>query len=130
MKHLLSCCREISRVNTAKTIALAIQREFNEVLMTQTANKTLTSDVDTNSNRIDRSQPEFIAVKDLVRRFCLSFGPEASVKSREAIITIHQEVIRYVNDSSMSQKAPLNIALLELFTDFSSRLTQQDKKMM
>ena len=40
--------------------------------------------------KIDRSLPEFSMLKELTHKFILSFGPEASVKSREAIIAIHQ----------------------------------------
>ena len=98
--------------------------------MTQTANKTLTSESDRNSNRIDRNQKDFLDLKELAHKFCLSFGPDASVKSREAIVAIHQEVIRYVNDGPTTQKAPINIALLELITEFSGHHIPQDKKLM
>ena len=99
--------------------------------MNLNANKTLNEDTTLSNTRIDRSLPEFQSLKELAHRFCLSFGPEASVKSREAIVTIHQEAIKYVNESADRQtgsKAPSNISFLDVVTEFSSRLTVQDKK--
>jgi cohesin complex subunit SA-1/2 len=88
------------------------------------ANKTLNEDNSLSNTRIDRSLSAIV-------RFCLSFDPEASVQSREAIVTIHQEAIKYVNESADRQtgsKAPSNISFLDVVTEFSSRLTLQDKK--
>lgn len=139
IKHLLANCREISKINTAKTIALCLQREFHEFNLTINLNRTLTSQdtsISSNSNetiKFDRNAPEFVSLKDLVRKFCLSFGPEASVKSRDAILAIHQESITYANEINLDrneQKAPVNLAFLEVIIEFSSRLTQQDKKII
>jgi cohesin complex subunit SA-1/2 len=127
IKHLLATCREISKVNTAKTIVLALEREFNEAVFNAVAN----NDGDSANNRIDRTSPEFMGLKELTRRFCLSFGPDQASKSRDAIVTIHNEAIRYVNDTATSkhlQKAPLNLAFLEIVIEFSNRLTQNDKR--
>ena len=133
IKHLLAACRDISKVNTAKTIALSLQREFNEAVINVAANQS-------DSSRIDRSAPEFASLKELAHKFCLSFGPEASVKSREAIVTIHHEAIKYVNESTSIlsnggggavtsvSRAPPNLAFLEVIVEFSSRLTAQDKR--
>ncbi len=106
-------------------------KEYNEVTLNANANKTLTDENEL--TRVDRSQPEFVSLKELARRFCLSFGPEASVKSREAIVAIHHEAIKYVNEASSgqdSQRAPSNISFLDVISEFSSRLTSQDKKSM
>ena len=132
IKHLLSACRDISKVNTAKTIALSLQREFNEAVINVAANQSASD-----NNRIDRTSPEFSSLKELAHKFCLSFGPEASVKSREAIVTIHHEAIKYVNESTSIlnngavtsvSHAPPNLAFLEVIVEFSSRLTAQDKR--
>jgi cohesin complex subunit SA-1/2 len=131
IKNLLSNCRDISKVNTAKTIALALQREYIEVFNTN-SNKTITTDSSTTSTvyKIDRLSLEFSALKDLAHRFCLSFGPEASIKSREAIVTIHHEALNYVNQtpSINFSQAPPNLLFLEVILEFSSRLTSQDKR--
>lgn len=130
IKHLLSACREISKVNTARTIALCLQREFHEYNMT-IANRTLTDSIDSDTTKIDRTSQEYLALKELAHKFCLSFGPEASVKSREAIFAIHQEAVKYANEINLErnqQKAPTNIAFLEVIIEFSSRLLPQDKR--
>ncbi len=136
IKHLLANCRDISKVNTAKTIALCLQREFHAVNMTLNMNRTLTEDSITSetnetNNRIDRTAPEYQGLKELAHKFCLSFGPEASVKSRDAILAIHQEAIRYATENNTDrnqQKAPPNLPFLDVIIEFSSRLTTQDKK--
>jgi hypothetical protein len=87
------------KVNTAKTICLAMQREYSEYVQQQ-IQSTSTSTFE--ANRIDRTCAEFLAIKELAHRFCLSFGPEASVKSREAIVAIHMEAIKYALESRQS----------------------------
>ena len=134
VKHLLHSCRDISKVNTAKAICLALQREYSECAQQHNGE---------DANRMDRSSSEFLALKDLAHRFCLSFGPEASVKSREAIVAIHQEAIKFALESTASSinasqasnassvnlnQAPPNLVFLECIIEFSSRLTPQDKR--
>lgn len=93
--------------------------------------RTMTDETLVNQTRIDRALPEFIALKELARRFCLSFGPEASTKSREAIVAIHQEAIRFVNESGQTgSRAPNNLPFLDVITEFSARLIPQDKKLI
>lgn len=119
IKHLLTTCRDISKLNTAKTIALALQREYVEAV----------NSLNNSSSRLDRNSSEFTSLKELAHKFCLSFGPEASVKSREAILAIHQEAIQYANDSySKGNQAPVDLPFLEVIVEFSSRLSPQDKK--
>ena len=123
IKSLLAACREISKVDTAKTIALALQREYSDVV-TGLQNKSSES-----MCKLSRTAPEFAGIKDLAKKLCLSFGPEAGVKSREAILTIHQEAIIYARDSaSRANQAPVNLPFLETIIEFSSRLSAHDKK--
>lgn len=123
IKNLLANCREISKVNTARTIALALQREYNDVV-SGLQNRSTES-----VNKLSRTAPEFSGLKELAKKLCLSFGPEASVKSREAIVTIHHEAINYARESaSRANQAPSNLPFLEVVIDFSSRLSANDKK--
>ena len=88
IKHLMSACRDISKVNTAKTLCLALQREYTELVYTLLTNQTQsTPQTQAQANQIDRA--ELSSLKELAHRFCLSFGPDASTKSREAIVAIH-----------------------------------------
>jgi len=142
VKHLLHSCRDISKVNTAKTICLALQREYSEYVQQQIQQNQSTC---FEANRIDRSCSEFLALKELAHRFCLSFGPEASVKSREAMVAIHMEAIKFALESKQSSldnsqsstsnanansvnQAPPNLVFLECVIEFSSRLTPADKR--
>ena len=136
IKHLLATCRDISKVSTAKTIVLALQREYVDVVNGMLSSSSSRSG---DANQIDRGSSEFLGLKELAHRFCLSFGPEASIKSREAIVTIHYEAIKYANesmDNSSSQSsqtsnkngAPPNLLFLEVILEFSSRLTPNDKR--
>ena len=120
---------------------MAIQREYSEYVQQQIQNQSSFE-----ANRIDRSCGEFLALKELAHRFCLSFGPEASVKSREAIVAIHIEAIKFALESKQSSldnsqastsnaanansvnQAPPNLVFLECIIEFSSRLTPADKR--
>jgi hypothetical protein len=68
---------------------MQIKKEFNEAVMNAMANRTVDSQTSTQS-RVDRNSIEFSTLKELAHKFCLSFGPDPSVKSREAIVAIHQ----------------------------------------
>lgn len=138
IKMLLTHCKEISKVNAARTIALALQREYSAALEAY-KNKTMDSSQQSNQTtnahllyKIDRTSPEFITLKELVHRFCLSFGPDASTKSREAILSIHQEALLFANSepSQSVSQGPPNLLFLEVIVEFSSRLTPQDKRIM
>ncbi len=141
IKSLLATCREISKVNTARTIVLALQREYNDAVISlqqRAANDTVRSEGGSEEApvRLDRNSPEFSALRELAHKFVLSFGPDASVKSREAIVTIHQEAIRYSYEpvpnqpAPKAQQAPTNLPFLEVVVEFSSRLSVHDKKLM
>ena len=120
-----------------------MQREYSEYVQQQ-IQSTSTSPFE--ANRIDRTCAEFLAIKELAHRFCLSFGPEASVKSREAIVAIHMEAIKYALESRQSSLdssqassnnannnvnvAPPNLVFLECCIEFSSRLTPNDKRIV
>lgn len=120
IKQLLSACREISKGATAKSIVLAMQQEFLHGFVEKGAEY--------------RNSSEYTAMKELVHKLTLSFGPEASTKSRDAIVTIHQDSIEFVDQAgpepNKQSRAPPNLMFLELIVEFSSRLTPQDKKHM
>ena len=128
VKSLLAACREISKIATAKTIALAMQLEY-----TAGADTATTADNQQQQQRIERTSPQFAALKELAHRFCLSFGPDAGVKSREAIVTIHNEAIAYAataaaGGETSGARAPPSLSFLEACTEFSSRLAPVDKR--
>ncbi|WAR03233.1 STAG1-like protein [Mya arenaria] len=85
---------------------------------------------DEGNGMIDRSADAFQSIKELARRFSLSFGLD-QVKNREAVAAMHRDGILFsianvdLNDMS---KAPPNIAFLEVLCEFTNKLMKQDKK--
>merc|ERR1719461_534689 len=82
---------------------------------------------------IDRSCEEFHAIKELAKRFALSFGLDA-VKNREAVASLHREgILVAVNPMENPEDpagAPPNLAFLEILTEFTGKLLKQDKKVV
>ncbi|XP_046568890.1 LOW QUALITY PROTEIN: cohesin subunit SA-2-like [Haliotis rubra] len=116
IKATLSKAREINKITTAKTLALSLTQLFKELQVEQ--------------GQIERSSDAFQSIKELARRFALSFGLD-QVKNREAVAAMHREGIIF---SLLSQEgrdpadAPHNIAFLEVLCEFTNKLMKQDKK--
>ena len=68
--------REINKVLTAKTLAISLTQLFKELQQEQ-------------GWLVDRSSESFQAIKELARRFSLSFGLD-QVKNREAVAAMHK----------------------------------------
>uniref|UniRef100_A0A2C9KAA6 SCD domain-containing protein n=1 Tax=Biomphalaria glabrata TaxID=6526 RepID=A0A2C9KAA6_BIOGL len=118
IKFTLGKAREINKVATSKTLAASLQQLFKEIQADQ-------SDV-------DRSSDAFQAIKELCRRFALSFGLD-QIKNREAVATMHTEGIQFSltpfeNMDKGPNAAPPNIAFLEVLCEFANKLMKQDKK--
>ncbi|CAH1781721.1 unnamed protein product [Owenia fusiformis] len=117
IKATLSKSREINKVATAKTMAKGLTNAFSEVKLEQ--------------NNVDRSSEGFIQIKELARRFALSFGLD-QIKNREAVAAMHKEGILFalnpMENPDDPNGAPPNVAFLEILTEFCSRLMKQDKK--
>ncbi|XP_052800827.1 cohesin subunit SA-2-like isoform X2 [Mya arenaria] len=117
IKATLSKSREINKVTTAKTLITSLTQLFRELQ-------------DEGNGMIDRSADAFQSIKELARRFSLSFGLD-QVKNREAVAAMHRDGILFsianvdLNDMS---KAPPNIAFLEVLCEFTNKLMKQDKK--
>ncbi|XP_045140300.1 cohesin subunit SA-3 isoform X2 [Echinops telfairi] len=74
----------------------------------------------------------FIEMRDLARRFALSFGPQ-QLQNRDLVVMLHKEGIKFSlselpPEGSSSQ--PANLAFLELLSEFSPRLFHQDKQLL
>ncbi|KAJ8969947.1 hypothetical protein NQ317_012936 [Molorchus minor] len=81
IKATLSKAREINKVNCALTMCLSLNMMFNEVQRLS-------------GGRNARQHEEFFALKELAKRFALSFGLDA-VKNREAITALHRAGILF-----------------------------------
>uniref|UniRef100_A0A673YE91 Cohesin subunit SA n=1 Tax=Salmo trutta TaxID=8032 RepID=A0A673YE91_SALTR len=121
IKETMSKTRQIDKIQCAKTLILSLQQLFNEML----------SDLGCN---FDRSSSSFCGIKELARRFSLTFGLD-QLKTREAIAMLHKTVkvftAQYFNQFLPKHgegNPPLNLAFLDILSEFSSKLLRQDKK--
>ena len=80
---------------------------------------------------IERGSEDFHAIKELAKRFSLSFGLDA-LKNREAVASLHREGILVAANPLENPReaggAPPNLAFLEILTEFTGKLLKQDKK--
>ncbi|XP_043227406.1 cohesin subunit SA-2-like isoform X2 [Amphibalanus amphitrite] len=120
IKATLGKAREINKVNCARTMALSLQTLFESLTSHPQA-------------RINRAGDEFISLKELAKRFALSFGLDA-LKNREAITSLHREGIRFAVDPLENPADPTgpppNIAFLEVMVEFTNKLLRQDKRLV
>ncbi|XP_023012703.1 stromal antigen [Leptinotarsa decemlineata] len=121
IKATLSKAREINKVNCALTMCLSLNMMFNEVHQVS-------------GGRNTRQHEEFFALKELAKRFALSFGLDA-VKNREAITALHRAGIIFAVTSSENTMEdptgpPPNLSFLEILTEFTNKLLKQDKRVV
>ncbi|KAK7478980.1 hypothetical protein BaRGS_00029741 [Batillaria attramentaria] len=115
IKATLSKAREINKVSTAKTLAMSLTQLYKELQAEQ--------------GEIDRSSDAFQSIKELARRFSLSFGLD-QVKNREAVAAMHREgiVFSLMPGESQSGGPPPNLSFMEVLCEFTNKLMKQDKK--
>lgn len=120
IKTTLGKAREINKVNCALTMCLSLNMMFNEV---QRAS----------GGRNTRQHEEFFALKELAKRFALSFGLDA-LKNREAITALHRAGILFAVTGAENSEDPTgpppNLPFLEILTEFTNKLLKQDKKVV
>lgn len=117
IKETMSKTRQIDKIQCAKTLILSLQQLFNE--MTQEY-----------SYNFDRTSSAFSGIKELARRFALTFGLD-QLKTREAIAMLHKDGIEFAFKEPNPQgegHPPLNLPFLDILSEFSSKLLRQDKR--
>ncbi|XP_024921318.1 cohesin subunit SA-2 [Cynoglossus semilaevis] len=117
IKETMSKTRQIDKIQYAKTLILSLQRLFNDMM----------SEL---GFGFDRSSSAFCGIKELARRFALTFGLD-QLKTREAIAMLHKDGIEFAfKDPSPQGEGgpPLHLAFLDILSEFSSKLIRQDKK--
>lgn len=122
IKATLGKAREINKVNCARTMALSLTSLFNDLRSEQNTNQ-----------QINRQDESFLAIKELAKRFALSFGLD-QVKNRDAVAALHREGILYTVTPLENPTDPLgpppNLAFLEILAEFTNKLMKQDKKVV
>ncbi|KAG2468787.1 STAG2 protein, partial [Polypterus senegalus] len=119
IKKLMSRAQEIGRIQYAKTICLSLQQLFSELSM------------DLEVQDITSMQ-EFNDIKELAQHLARTFGIHL-IRVREQVFTLHREGLNFaLRDPNPKgpQYPPLNIAFLEIMSEFSSKMLKQDKKML
>lgn len=115
IKATLAKTREINKINCTMTMLLSIRSLFEDIHASQ--------------GRISRSSQEFSDLKELAKRFALSFGLDA-VKNREAVTALHRAGILFasLHINLDDPTPPQNLLFLEILSEFTNKLLKQDKK--
>lgn len=105
----------------AKTMATALITVFLE----------LRNDRSSNPNAFTKQDENFQSLKELAKRFALSFGLD-NMKNRDAVAALHREGIHFTFDTLENPENPLgpppNLPFLEIIIEFSNKLIKIDKK--
>ena len=85
----------------------------------------------TNPNAFTKQDEYFQSLKELAKRFALSFGLD-NMKNRDAVAAIHREGIHFTFNTIENPENPLgpppNLPFLEIISEFSNKLIKPDKK--
>ncbi|KFW03541.1 Cohesin subunit SA-2, partial [Eurypyga helias] len=121
IKETLSRTRHNNKIQSAKTLILCLQQLFQTHAESQEG-----------SSRLDFSCTSFTNMKELARRFSLTFGWD-QVKSRESVAMIHKEGIEFAFQGAMGVDGkclPPNLSFLIIISEFSSKLLKPDKRLV
>ncbi|XP_066593288.1 cohesin subunit SA-1 isoform X2 [Prorops nasuta] len=117
IKTTLGKARDIHKVNCALTMQHSLNILYNEIVAEK--------------GKVNRNSEEFTAIKELAKRFALSFGLDA-VKNREAIAALHHAGILFAITPPDGIELdptgpPPNLPFLEILSEFTNKLLKQDK---
>ncbi|XP_045397367.1 cohesin subunit SA-3 [Lemur catta] len=119
IKETLTRARQIDRSHCSRILLLSLKQLYTELLQEQGPQ---------GLNEL----PAFIEMRDLARRFALSFGPQ-QLQNRDLVVMLHKEGIKFSLSElppAGSSGQPPNLAFLELLAEFSPRLFHQDKQLL
>lgn len=127
IKATLAKTREINKINSALTMCLSLVTTYKEI---QSLSDTVF---------VSKSSQEFSDLRELAKRFALSFGLDA-IRNREAVIALHRVGILFAvtdkNDEMLSPRSedpsapPPRLLFLEILNEFTNKLLKQDKRVM
>ena len=119
IKTTLGKTRENSKTNCTMTMMMSLKTAFEELQNSSAP------------DRISRTSQEFSDLKELAKRFALSFGLDA-IKNREVVTALHRAGILFASQNFNSDdiNPPLNLLFLEILNEFTNKLLKQDKKVV
>ncbi|NXP77167.1 STAG2 protein, partial [Ramphastos sulfuratus] len=121
IKETLSRTRHNNKIQCAKTLILCLQQLFQTHAESQDS-----------SSSVDFSSASFINMKELARRFSLTFGWD-QVKSRDSVTMIHKEGIEFAFQGATrgdGKCLPPNLSFLLVIIEFSNKLLKPDKRLV
>ncbi|XP_074715043.1 cohesin subunit SA-2-like isoform X5 [Strix uralensis] len=121
IKETLSKTRHNNKIQSAKTLILCLQQLFQTCAERQDS-----------SSGVDLSSASFTNMKELARRFSLTFGWD-QVKSRESVAMIHKEGIEFAFQGATGVDGrclPPNLSFLLIIIEFSNKLLKPDKRLV
>lgn len=119
IKATLSKTREMNKINCTMTMCMSLKTLFEEIQAFFVPEK------------IQRSSQDYSDLKELAKRFALSFGLDA-IKNREAVTALHRAGILFAAEhwNSDDSTVPPNLLFLEILNEFTNKLLKQDKKVV
>ncbi|XP_027302802.2 cohesin subunit SA-2 [Anas platyrhynchos] len=121
IKETLSRTRHNNRIESARALILCLQQLFQTCAESQDS-----------STGVDLASASFTNMKELARRFSLTFGWD-QVKSRESVAMIHKEGIEFAFQGATGtdgKSFPPNLSFLLIISEFSYKLLKPDKKIV
>ncbi|NWH58467.1 STAG2 protein, partial [Geococcyx californianus] len=121
IKEMLNKTRHNNKIQSAKTLILSLQQLFQTHTESQES-----------SSHVDFSSASFTNMKELARRFSLTFGWD-QVKSRESVAMIHKDGIEFAFQGAIGidgRYVPPNLSFLLIISEFSNKLLKPDKRLV
>lgn len=117
IKATLGKAREINKVNFALTLLLSLIAVFKDLQQSE--------------GEISKTSHDFSDLKELAKRFALTFGFDA-IKNREPVIALHRAGILFGVGEQPEDPvaAPTRLLFLEVLNEFNNKLLKQDKKVI
>ncbi|XP_063044745.1 cohesin subunit SA-1 isoform X2 [Engraulis encrasicolus] len=109
IKWMLSRTKFICPVESAKTVCLSLQQTFSSMIEEQ------------------HTRQDFTELRELARLFAMSFGINPML-IRKPLLSFHQQGIHFALQGPQQEDAPPpNLAFLQVLSEFSFKLIQQDR---
>uniref|UniRef100_UPI0037E7FB19 cohesin subunit SA-2 n=1 Tax=Semicossyphus pulcher TaxID=241346 RepID=UPI0037E7FB19 len=118
IKETMYRTRQIDKIESARTLVLCLQQLFVRLKREQES-----------GGRAHPGVQTFTSIKELARRFALTFGD--LVKFRECVVMIHRNGIEFVfQEFSQTPETPTPayLSYLTILSEFSNKLLKPDKK--